>query len=114
MDEWQEKHFAHFWARMLGIYGKRWIDDHGSEANPSWRDVLKTMSFKKAAATIDVCLNSNDAHPITLSQFVYRARNVRIQPDRPILSLSPPISKEQQLINIRKVKEMIKSTGITK
>jgi len=111
MDNWEETHFNHFWARMLGIYGKRWNDDHGLTINPSWRDVLKTMSFEKVAKTIEICLNSNDAHPITLSQFIHRAKSISIKAQQDFESLpAPKITPEQRQINLERFGRMISNT----
>lgn len=99
MDDWQEKHYHHFWARMLGIYGKRWVEDHGKVANPTWRDALKKMAFSRVAGAVDVCMNSNDAHPITLSQFVFRAKSVKLRPGFELLP--SPTEKEFTPADIR-------------
>ena len=95
----------------MGIYGKRWTDDHGAKANPTWRDVLKAMSFEKAARTIEICLNSNDAHPITLSQFIYRAKSISIKAQQDFEKLPKPnITPEQQHQNLEKFGKMVSNT----
>ena len=78
MYNWTENAYNKFWAKMLGIYGKRWAEDHGAKINDTWREVLKRMPMGKVAATLNVCLEAGDAHPITLSQFVKRAKAIRL------------------------------------
>lgn len=96
MDEWAEDDLKQFWAKMLDIYGKRMIDDHGSEINPTWRESITKMSLERVAKTVAICLEAGDAHPITLSQFVKRSKSFRLDaPNEFDLLPSPNLTPER-------------------
>ena len=52
MDEWKQNHFNLFWSKMIGIYGKRWITEHGSEPSEVWCEALQRFSFERIKMAI--------------------------------------------------------------
>ena len=78
MDEWKQNHFNLFWSKMIGIYGKRWITEHGSEPSEVWCEALQRFSFERIKMAIAYCIDSGDEFPVTLPLFVRRAKAMRV------------------------------------
>ena len=112
MDTWTEKHFALFWGRMIGIYGRRFAEEHGSEINPTWRETIGAMSFERISKTLDICLNAGDAHPVTLSLFIKRSKSFRLDlPGELDLLPSPNFTPEKLAENQQRIKEIIRDAA---
>jgi len=101
--------FSAFWFSMIELYGQSWIREHGEQPGPLWVEAIKSLSDERLQAAILVCRDYGDDYCINLSQFMGRAREVRLPQKHPDALPAPKVSKEKQHQNIKKINKAIKS-----
>lgn len=74
-DQWTPERLTGFWASMVGIYGRRWIEEYGADPHPVWVADLRSMTPAEAGIGWRACVKSGDKYVPTLPVFLERVRD---------------------------------------
>lgn len=96
-----EKTVNQFWVAMAQIYGKKWYEEYGEYPNEMWIDAINELPAERLLAAVKVCRNYGDKYIINLSQFMGRARELRIE-EHQYAQLPPPEVDKEQIEKYRK------------
>jgi hypothetical protein len=107
------KMVSRLWLRMTEIYGHKWSSSYGETPSETWSRGISGMSFDELKRGLSECLNSGNAWPPSLPEFLAMCKPTKRENAamyRNVPQLPAPVSdKATAAANLAKLRQMVRA-----